>query len=127
MIELTLVLLIVTVAAVDWTPIAGAVVGLVGLVVGPIVGVRVAARRFSGQINSSEAKDLWDESTAIRRDLREQLNDERGKREELATQVRSLQDTVVIQERTIRDLEKTVETLESTVQAQELELEKKRP
>jgi regulator of replication initiation timing len=50
----------------------------VASVVGALIAYVVANHRFSGQVETSEAKDLWNESREIRRDyLRriEELND----------------------------------------------------
>ena len=39
---------------------------LLAAVVGPILSFLIAARRFSGKIETTEASDLWEESRAIR-------------------------------------------------------------
>jgi len=39
---------------------------IIGALAGPIVAYIVAARRFSGKIETTEARELWKESRAIR-------------------------------------------------------------
>lgn len=41
-------------------------IAIIGALAGPIVAYIVAARRFSGKIETTEAKELWEESKAIR-------------------------------------------------------------
>ena len=44
----------------------GTIIALVAALVGPLGAYLVAARRFSGQIETSAASELWAESSAIR-------------------------------------------------------------
>jgi chromosome segregation ATPase len=55
--------------AAEWT----IVVGILGVVLGPLAAYIVAARRFSGKVTTSEASQLWDESKSMREDYRERL------------------------------------------------------
>jgi septal ring factor EnvC (AmiA/AmiB activator) len=43
------------------------------LIVAPLVGYVTATRKLSGKINTSEASKLWDESSKIRDDYRDQI------------------------------------------------------
>ena len=48
-------------------------IGLIAVVIAPLLGYVAANRRLSGKIGTSEATDLWAESSAIRADYREQI------------------------------------------------------
>jgi hypothetical protein len=41
-------------------------IALLAALVGPLITYLVAARRFSGKIETTEARDLWAESASIR-------------------------------------------------------------
>lgn len=47
---------------------------LAAAILGPLVSFLVAAKRFSGRIDSTEASKLWDESAAMREALQGQLD-----------------------------------------------------
>lgn len=59
------------VATIDDT--AALIVGLLGVILGPLVAYVVASRKLSGKIATSEAADLWAESSRLREDYRKQL------------------------------------------------------
>lgn len=65
-------------AEINWTPILGG--GVVGVIVSAVTGYLLAVRRFSGEIDTSEAQQLWNEARAIRDDQRVKLDrsDERS-------------------------------------------------
>lgn len=48
------------------SPVVPAVFGLLAAVFGPLAAYLVAKRQFSGKIETSDAKELWAESRAIR-------------------------------------------------------------
>lgn len=50
-----------------------ALVGLAGAIVSAAVGIYVAKRQRSGKIDTTEAEKLWDEGTAMRRELRDEV------------------------------------------------------
>lgn len=67
-------------------------VAVIGAFVLPLVTYLVAARRFSGRIESSEAADLWEESRSIRdwsqahiKELREEIDTLRANHSECET------------------------------------------
>jgi Skp family chaperone for outer membrane proteins len=49
-------------------------IGSLGVVLTAVVTWRIARRKSSGRIDTSEATDLWGESKAIREDLRNEAN-----------------------------------------------------
>ena len=53
----------------DWAQIVVAIVALGG----PFLAYLVAARKTSGRIRSSDASELWEESSAIRRECAERV------------------------------------------------------
>lgn len=64
---------------------------LVAALAGPIVAYLVAARRFSGKIQTTEATDLWQESRAIREWSRERMNELEAKNELLEKRIEHLE------------------------------------
>lgn len=55
------------------SPVVIALLGFLGVALTALVTYRVAARQSSGLIRTSEAADLWEESTKIRQELREEV------------------------------------------------------
>jgi predicted RNase H-like nuclease (RuvC/YqgF family) len=47
--------------------------GVVSALISPLIAYVVATRRLSGKVNTSEASELWKESSSIREDYRERL------------------------------------------------------
>lgn len=54
----------------------------------PVIGYFVAKRRLSGRIETSEAGTLWNEASAMRRDLLEQLRTQREQHERQMAELR---------------------------------------
>lgn len=50
-----------------------AIVAVLSVLLSPLIAYVVAARRLSGKVNTSEASELWKESSSIREDYRERL------------------------------------------------------
>lgn len=48
-------------------------VGLLSALISPLVAYVVAVRRLSGKVSTSDASELWKESTSIREDYRDRL------------------------------------------------------
>lgn len=61
-----------------------------------LISYRIARRRSSGQIVTSDAETLWKESQEMRRELRDQVLALRGEVAELRTEIRSMR--VVIEQ-----------------------------
>lgn len=116
----------------NWGPIVPIVVAALA----PLGGYLLAARKMSGKIATSEAKDLWEEAARIREDCREQLrlaNDRVGHLEGRVAKVESLNaDLVEVNtrllakidnlERLTKELRDTITHLEATIAAQRKEL-----
>jgi predicted RNase H-like nuclease (RuvC/YqgF family) len=49
------------------------VVGLASALISPLIAYVVATRRLSGKVSTSEASELWKESSSIREDYRDRL------------------------------------------------------
>jgi chromosome segregation ATPase len=84
-------------------------IAIVAAIAGPLGAYLVAARRFSGKIASSDATDLWKESSAIR--------------EWSGSQIAALSENVTRLEQRVRDLENAERELarENTVLVRENE------
>lgn len=78
-----------------------AIGALVVALIGPLGAYLIAARRFSGKITSSDARDLWAESRSIRQWSQKQLD--------------ALTATVARQEQRIRTVEQENTHLRATV------------
>lgn len=81
------------------------VVGLIGALVGPYLSYRAAGNKSSGQVRSSEATDLWAESSAIRKDLSAQLIDARdrmGRAEERIMKLEGKNEALLEENRKLR-------------------------
>lgn len=52
---------------------ASVVIPILTIFIGPLLAYLVASRRLSGDIQTSEATDLWRESASIREDYRDQI------------------------------------------------------
>jgi chromosome segregation ATPase len=63
------------------------VVALVVATVGPLIAYLGASRKLSGKIGTSEASDLWAESSRIRDDYRERLDKSNVRQAELEARV----------------------------------------
>ena len=81
---------------------------LVAAVVGPLVAYLGASRKLSGKIGTSEAADLWAESSRIRDDYRSRIT-------ELAARIAALEATndALVSEN--RDLRKRLEDCERSL------------
>jgi hypothetical protein len=85
----------------DWetlVPLAVAVVGLAG-------GYLRLNRKLSGRINTSEAAELWKESTAIRDDYRKQLGERDQRIATLHVDIRNCEEVNEKLRRRVTDLE----------------------
>lgn len=71
--------------------VATLVVGVLSVIAAPLVAYIVATRRLSGKISTSEASELWKESTAIRHDYRDRLRFADDHLRELEGRVRALE------------------------------------
>lgn len=83
-----------------------------GVVTGSVGAYLIARRTTSGKINTSEAKDLWDEATKMRLELRHQVESlqaeiARFEQRELAwrDRVNDLESQLVILRRRVAELE----------------------
>lgn len=65
---------------------------LIAALAGPVVAYLVAARRFSGKIQTTEATDLWEESRSIREWSRERMNELEAKNTALEKRIKHLED-----------------------------------
>lgn len=68
------------------------VIPLIAALAGPVVAYLVAARRFSGKIQTTEATELWQESRAIRDWSRERMNELEAKNDLLEKRIEHLED-----------------------------------
>lgn len=66
-------------------------IALVAAFFGPLITYLVAARRFSGKIETTEAKSLWEESRSIRHDLAGRLQEVNGVVDRLEARVAELE------------------------------------
>jgi predicted RNase H-like nuclease (RuvC/YqgF family) len=73
------------------------VIALIAATISPVVAYLIAARQFSGKIETSNAADLWNESKNIR--------------EWAMQRIRSLESTVNTLEGRVRELEKHSDSL----------------
>ena len=87
-----------------------AAAGLVAGVLAPVLSYYAATRRMSGKIETSEAKDLWNESRSIRELLQHRV-------EALTNEVERL-------ERRLRTLEEHNAGLLDTIREQRMEVER---
>lgn len=71
-------------AEISWTPILGG--ASLGVVVSAITGYLLAARKMSGQIDTSDAEKLWAEAGSIRENQRQRL--ERSDERSLSLEIR---------------------------------------
>ena len=129
----------------------GVIVAIVAAVAAPLGAYLLAARRMSGKIGTSDAKELWSESRAIRDDYRDQLDTANRRtaslerrvahleevnnnltndlatsgreNEALKGQVGGLKELVEQLRQTIDRLEGTIRKLEETVRSQREELD----
>lgn len=82
----------------NWTAVA---VPLVVALIAASGTYLVARRTRSGDIGTSDASDLWAESQAIRKELREEVI---SLREQLSIQGQRCQERITALERTVREL-----------------------
>lgn len=85
---------------------------LAGVVVTAAGGVIVARRTHSGQIKDSEAAKLWDESTKMRHELREQVEALQGEIVQLKAENQKWRDRVDDLETKVAQLRARVAELE---------------
>lgn len=74
------------------SPVVPAVFGLIAAVFGPLAAYLVAKRQFSGEIETSDAKELWAESRAIRKWSSERIRELEDRNEALEARVDHLED-----------------------------------
>lgn len=87
------------------------VVGLASVLIAPLVGALVALRRSSGNINTTEASDLWTAMQKFNEDLTDQLRDLRGRVQRLETDNDKLRDENRLLRETVRSLQGEVARL----------------
>lgn len=111
-------------AVLDATAIA-----LIAALAAPIVSYVVAARRFSGKIETSDAKELWAESRSIREWSQARIAALNEDVERLEARIRSLEshnaglnETIAEQRREIENLHNQIRVAETkiTVKTQEI-------
>jgi predicted RNase H-like nuclease (RuvC/YqgF family) len=61
-----LIALATTLAVILQSSDVAVIAALIGAIAGPIATFLIAARRFSGRVQTTEASDLWEESRSIR-------------------------------------------------------------
>lgn len=81
-----------------------AVAGIVTALISSLGAYLLAARRMSGRIETSAAKELWDESAAMRGDYREQIAGLRRRIAELEASAQECKETIERLEAVIRGL-----------------------
>lgn len=69
------------------SPVLIGVLGLLGAVVTGGFGYLIARRNTSGRVNTTDAAKLWDESNAMRQELRDEVVALRGKVDNFEGQV----------------------------------------
>lgn len=82
--------------------------GVVTALISALGAYLLAARRMSGRIETSAAKELWDESAAMRADMRAQNAELRGQLAEVKAEARACRETIAVLEATIRELRKEI-------------------
>ena|SRR5690348_4274279 len=81
-----------------------AVLGLLGTALTVLGTIAVSRRQRSGRISTTEAAVLWEESSSIRQELRQELADERKARQVLEKEVALLRERTGEQEAEIKAL-----------------------
>lgn len=80
--------------------------GVITAIISALGAYLLAARRMSGRIETSSAKELWDEAAAIRTDYREQNAGLRRRVTELEVAAEVCRGTIAHLEATIRDFQR---------------------
>lgn len=101
-----------------------AVIALVAALAAPFAAYVVAARRFSGRINNSDASSLWQESTNLREEYREDIRLLRRELADCEERVGRVEERNRSLSRENADLRRTIDEHEETIRTLRLEVER---
>jgi len=94
-------------------------IGFVATIASSVVTYKIARRKTSGSIDTSDAATLWSESKAMRKELRDEVIALRSEVLSLKKTLAELEQEKDLNEKTITKLRKQIATLEDRIKKME--------